>query len=248
MIKPNFLICGTQKGGTKALLQYLVQHPEISMYPNEINYFSWEYDKDDSWYTAHFSENKFVGEKSPSYMLIPEVPERIHKFDSEMKLIFILRNPIDRAYSHYWMNVRRGKETRSFSQAIREPELENKYGINMYLSRGKYKEKLDRFRKYFPEENMLVLSSEELRNDTDSSLLKVQRFLGFGDFDFDTSINTKVGNKPKSRYVTKMLQYRGIRNFPFLGNCLLLFNNRSEPYPPMKNEDRKFLEEYYAEK
>lgn len=246
MACPNFLICGTQKGGTKALLQYLSQHPDISMYPKEINYFSWNYEKGDDWYVSHFLDNDYVGEKSPSYMLIEEVPERIYHFNPKMKLIFILRDPVERAYSHYWMNVRLGKEKRTFSQAIREPEKWNYYGVNMYLSRGKYEEKIERFRKYFPDDQILILSSNELRMNPMDTMRKIRLFLGFRYFEFDFSISTKVGTRPRSKFITKLLRYKFIRDFPLIGKYLQLYNNKSEPYPPMKLKDREYLENYYA--
>lgn len=247
-MKPNFIICGTQKGGTRALLQFLKQHPDIYMHPDEINFFSWHYNKGNKWYESHFDKNVFVGEKSPSYMLIPEAAERIYQYAPNMKLIFCLRNPVDRAYSHYWMNVRRGKETRSFSEAIREKERVNKYGVNMYLSRGVYDEKIARFRKYFNDSQLLILRSERMREHPKNVLKDVQDFLGFTDFIFDTSIQTKKGTKPRNECITRLLQNKWIRNTPVIGEYLQLFNNKSDPYPRMKQEDKVFLEEYYESK
>ena len=95
---PNFIICGTQKGGTSALYYFLKEHPEIYLSPKkEVHYFDLNYQKGLKWYEKHFkgasSKYKAIGEASPLYMYLEEVPERIHKTLPDAKLIFITESP-----------------------------------------------------------------------------------------------------------------------------------------------------------
>jgi len=247
---PNCIICGTQKGGTRPLIDFLNQHPDVFMYDREIDFFSWHYGKGWNWYLKHFQDGseRIVGEKSPSYMFTPEVAGRMYENIPDVKLIFLLRDPVDRAYSHYWMNVRRGKEKRSFSSVIREPECVDKYGTWCYISRGMYENKLGRFKSFFPDSQLFVAKSESLRNDTSGVLSRICGFLGISDFDFDVGIKTKVGVRPRSRFVTRVLQTRVCKLCPPVYNRLALYNNISKSYPPMKDEDRVYLEKLYESK
>lgn len=129
--KVNFLICGTQKGGTIVLDAYLRTHPEICMANHkEIHYFDREkyflYQKPDyRQYHEFFNPNqnhKVLGETTPLYMYWYTAPRRNWEYNSNMKLILILRNPIERAYSHWNMQRDRGYDTLPFHKAIQSEE------------------------------------------------------------------------------------------------------------------------------
>ena len=128
---PDFLIVGVMKGGTTSLFRYLVRHPQVlPPFRKEIKYFDCNYINGQNWYQAHFPlKKKFVGgskltgEATPYYIFHPQAPMRIAEALPEAKIIILLRNPIDRAYSHYQHMVRVGREPLSFEEAIAaEPE------------------------------------------------------------------------------------------------------------------------------
>ena len=150
-INPSFFIIGTQKGGTSTLHGWLKQHSEICL-PNlkETHYYSFDeyYKKGIGWYHKWFrptDETKLFGEVDPSYMYFPQSVERIKKHHANPKFIFILRRPIERAYSHFQMSCQRGHENESFFEALEEEDkrLDNDQKIysllnHSYLTRGNY--------------------------------------------------------------------------------------------------------------
>jgi hypothetical protein len=191
---PDFIIIGAQKGGTTSLNRYLRVHPDIGMsITGEVNFFSWRYSEGLAWYLAHFplrGEVTVVGVSSPSYLLHPKVPERVRDALPHVKLIALLRNPVDRAYSHYQMSFRKGIEPLSFEEAIAaEPDRLRdssdwsdlqwrKSSYVSYLSRGVYADQLQRWLSFFQREQLLVLKSETLFGQPDESLRRTFAFLG----------------------------------------------------------------------
>lgn len=197
-MKVNFLVVGTQKGGTTALQHFLADHPEIGWgrrsygNPKEVHFF--DEDRhfagptvDYAHYHAHFpdAEGKLaVGEATPIYMYWPNVPERIHAYSPTMKLVFLLRDPVERAFSHYKMLAVRGREPRSFGAAIREEQALRAAGryvphrMRSYVDRGFYVGQIERMRALFPREQMLFLRSEDLKRRHTETLDRVCRFLG----------------------------------------------------------------------
>lgn len=250
---PYFLICGTQKGGTRALISYLKQHPDIYCHPRELNFFTFRYRKGIKWYMKQFRKAKdgqIWGEKSPQYMYVKYAPERIKKHLPHVKLIFILRNPAERAYSHYWMNRLKGKEKRrNFSHLIREYEDSPEPCIHNYISRGFYDEQIARFSKYFDDDQMLIISSNSLRYNRISCLHKITDFLGVDDMNpSDIQIIRKgVGGMPKYRLLTWILSKKYIQLFPRLRTIIQTLN-KGKKYPKMKYEDYEYLRKLYETK
>lgn len=187
---PDFIIIGAQKGGTTSLYYYLIQHPNIrSALTKEVEFFGHHYQRGVRWYRAQFPtflEKSYVeriqkqpfltGEASPNYFHYPYAPKRIAQVVPGVKLIALLRNPIDRAYSQYRHNTLRGHEPLSFAETIacdeertrearREIEEKGHYGYDFryaYLLRGMYADLLESWFRFFPREQVLVLKSEEL--------------------------------------------------------------------------------------
>jgi ABC-type polysaccharide/polyol phosphate transport system ATPase subunit len=197
---PSFLIIGTQKGGTTSLYSYLTQHPNIRpAVIKEVHYFDEQYDQGLDWYKSHFpadmGEYDITGEASPYYLFHPQVPERVHHSLAKTKFIVLLRNPVERAYSHYQMMVRRGLESLPFAEAVRaessrgvEEELHKleqdpAYVSSIcshysYLKRGLYAEQLDRWFRCFPREQFLIMSTEQLMSHTAECYERAVQFLG----------------------------------------------------------------------
>lgn len=199
---PDFLIVGTQKGGTTSLFNYLIQHPRIyAPFRKEIKFFDSNYFNGLAWYRAHFPlrrklrrEQALTGEATPYYMFHPTAPERIQQAVPNAKIIVLLRNPVDRAYSHYQHMVRAGRETLSFEEALEKEEERlkgeaEKIAADMYypqathiyysyLARGRYIEQLPRLFSLFTPERVLVLKSEDLYTSPSSTYLQTLQFLG----------------------------------------------------------------------
>lgn len=189
----DFLVAGTQKGGTSALDYYLRQHPQLSMAQRkEVHFFDRERhfaftEADYSIYHAYFDPDKsgcLYGEVTPIYMYWYRAPERIWHYNRRMKWIMILRNPIERAFSHWNMERDRGRETLSFIDAIRAerercrmalPYQDRRYS---YIDRGFYVEQIRRIWHYFPTEQTLILKTEELRENCFTALNRISKFLG----------------------------------------------------------------------
>lgn len=191
--KVGFIICGVQKAGTTALYHHLDAHPGICMScRKEIHFFDQArhinrptagYRR----YHAYFRPNcpkQVLGEATPSYLYWPGCIRRIHHYNPDLKPIVLLRNPIDRAYSHWNMQRAKGIEPLSFGDAIRaEPErcgLGDDYTDRMfsYVDRGRYAQQLRRLWDYFPRSSVLVMRSRTLRQHPDQALAQVCGFLG----------------------------------------------------------------------
>jgi hypothetical protein len=175
---PNVVVIGTQKGGTSSLHAYLRVHPEISMSkPKELNFFverrNWA--RGPAWYSGHFDPTKRVrGESSPAYTAAPAfdgVPERMAGLIPDAKLIYLVRDPIDRIASHYVHNVANGRERSTIEDALRRPRTS-------YVARSCYFDQLQRYLRHFPRSQVLVLESRELLTDRAATLRQVFEFLG----------------------------------------------------------------------
>jgi hypothetical protein len=202
---PNFLVIGAQKAGTTSLWHYLIQHPQIELSAQkELHYFDREEDyPDHDWYRSHFTGDRPAsGEITPIYCYWPGAIKRIHAFQPTMRLIFILRNPIDRAISHYWMEYQREQETLSLRDALEAEEARLATGLpvhlrqHSYLARGVYHEQLARIYRYFPREQVLVLVFESLTRSPQTFLSRITRFLAVDVHAFHIDNAYRVGDYP----------------------------------------------------
>ncbi|MGB3532294.1 MAG: tetratricopeptide repeat protein [Microcoleaceae cyanobacterium] len=190
--KPNFLIIGTQKGGTTSLYYYLAQHPQIvPSLIKEIDYWSHKYERGLEWYLAHFlpqlkSGNFLTGEATPSYLDSQGVAERISKVFPDIKLIILLRNPVERAISHYYQWVSLKWESRSLKEAIQSEINQSQDSFwdqpNSYLARGVYVEFIKAWMEVFPREQILILNSEDFYTNPAQSLTQIFNFLELPDY------------------------------------------------------------------
>ncbi len=189
---PNFLVVGAQKAGTTSLHHFLQAHPAIYLpEQKETKYFVHDrfYEKGIKHYEqAYFSawqSQSAVGEVDPDYMYCEHSAHRIAKdLDiSTLKLIFIFRNPVDRAFSQYLMNYRRGHEALSFEDAIaseptriRQGHMENlRYS---YATRGLYRRQLERFLKHVDASQIHCLLSDDLESAPLDAVRRVYELLG----------------------------------------------------------------------
>jgi hypothetical protein len=196
---PAFLIIGAEKAGTTALHKYLGLHPQIVKRKKEIRFFDRDYARGLAWYHSHFPlpyqmhPGQVTFEATPDYLFLPQSPERIFRYDSHIKLIALLRNPIERALSAWNMpRLRVYPDLRAFDEMAREEIARLTAGdssplINdfRFVERGLYYEQLVRFFALFPREQILILESAAMKRDTEEALRKVTGFLTLPDFDWD---------------------------------------------------------------
>lgn len=207
---PDFLIIGAQKAGTSSLYNYLKSHPNIfgNLGFKEVRYFdrSEHYNLGFSWYLSNFPSklikgNKLTCDASPNYLYYDFVPERIKQdLGENIKMIAVLREPVSRAYSAWQMfhsfknidndHLKRFYDSRNFAEAIQEelnPDFDyHKYPFRYdYINRGKYAEQLKHYYKYFNQENLLIINTDDFRKDLGLVLKKVCHFLEINNFSLE---------------------------------------------------------------
>jgi hypothetical protein len=226
---PDFLVIGTMKGGTTFLYHLLTQHPLIEPAASkEIHFFDALYEEGEGWYRECFptprhkeGRTTITGEATP-YMAHRHSAERAGEMVPQARLVALLRNPVDRAYSHYQQMVRRGAEKRTFEGAVeaemsasRPPGADPTENGNdrpdtrpgpdrprsFYLSRGVYVDQLRRWAEHFDDEQMLVLKSEDFFARPQEVLRQVFAFLGLPEWEPDPSVFERKRN---SRRYEKM--------------------------------------------
>ena len=202
---PDFLILGAQKAGTTALYAYLRRHPGITG-PRwkEVSYFDRHHRRGTAWYRGNFPARwgLIVGEASPSYLFHPLAPERAAALVPGARLIALVRDPVERAHSHYQHEVAFGREPLPFEEAIEQEEARMEGELERmlsdpgyfshawwnftYLARGLYAEQLERWQTAFGRERLLVLANEELAAEPAATYARVLEFLGARPHQLDT--------------------------------------------------------------
>ena len=195
---PDAVILGAQKSGTSSLHEYLTQHPDvIAPLRKEIHYFDLNLARGEEWYRAHFGRVDEPGlnlDSSPYYLFHPAVPRRLHALLPAAKLVVLLRDPVRRAYSHYWHECDKRRETLGFEDAIdAEPgrvdaaharlaagtlERSREHQHFSYLARGRYAEQLERWFEVFPRERFHIVRFEDLAREPLDTLNETLAFLG----------------------------------------------------------------------
>lgn len=225
--KPDFFIVGAAKSGTSSLYNYLIQHPAIFMPELKEPHFFYSTasagapvlgQKDLEKYLRLFKgvpDDIQAGEASTSYLYLKNAPQEIKRIQANAKIIMILRDPVERAYSQYWNHAREGLETLSFEEALRaEAQRRQKnwwYGL-LYVETGRYAEQVSRYLDVFGRDSVQIHLFEDLSQDAEGVCRKTFSFLGV---DPDTPINTeKVYNRSgpaKSKLLSRLLGARGVR-------------------------------------
>lgn len=211
---PNLIVIGAMKSGTTSLHYYLSLHPEIFMSKTkELDFFVAEgnWDKGLGWYESHLADagannaKKVYGESSTNYTKYPSVqgvPARMHSIIPDAKLIYIIRNPVERIISHYLHNYIKGVENRPISEVLLNFEK------NHYVDDSRYYFQLEQYLKHYSKDNILIIISEELKNNRKDTLEKVFRFLDVDDkfftLDFTKEI-LKTAERRRRNIVGKLL-------------------------------------------
>jgi Sulfotransferase domain len=197
-LKVDFFIVGAPKAGTTALHAHLAKHPQVCMSSDkEPNYFSFEeiekqqlyYHKEnvksESDYNALFEceeSAKLRGEASVSYLFYKEVPQRIKSYNPNAKIIISLRQPVQRAYSHFQMDYSLGLVNVSFEEIYRNGPNHPATGnyFQQYFLLSDYADQVERYQLQFPHQQICILLHEDLIRDPDKTMKKVFHFLGIG--------------------------------------------------------------------
>ncbi len=231
-LEPDFVMLGAQKAGTTSLYAHLSAHPSVAPATRkEVHFFDLNHQRGMSWYRAHFpmrgahDRGRVTGECSPYYLFHPAVPERLVSALPAAKLIVLLRNPVERAYSHYQHEVRNARESLDFEEACEREEerlageaerLRSESGYQSfahlrcsYLARGRYAEQLEAWRARVPKERMLILSAEDYAERTGELFGQVCRFLGLFDWEPPAFPTYYVGSYEPMRPDTrqKLVEY-----------------------------------------
>lgn len=239
---PNFVIIGAMRSGTTTLYNLIGStRAAIPAAKKEVHYFDNNFDRDLSWYRSHFCTIRLrdrihaelgqpvaCGEASPYYLYHRRVPSRMSKVLPDARLIAILRDPVERAYSHYWLVRRRGDETRHFDEIV-QAELANQAETGgrdvgsdehqwlSYLERGLYVRQLARWLEHFDRNQLLVLRTSDLRDQPDAVL---------------SSVAEHLGQEPRA-VVPDGLELAKRQN--------------TGSYPPMSSNARTLLEDFYGD-
>lgn len=198
MRKLDFLIIGAMKGGTSSLAHILYNHPDIFLPSGEIFYFSDDnnYQKGVEWYHKNFNWSKrIIGEKTASYHHDLDSAPKIQDYNPDIKLIWTLRNPVSRAYSHYWHVQKQGGDSRSFETAVSEEMSGKERNFwHLYLRRSIYANQIEHYMRYFPKSQMHFLTFEDLIGDPEKTVNGVLRFLSA-----DVPENFEIRKEPKNQ-------------------------------------------------
>jgi hypothetical protein len=246
MTLPNFLIIGAAKSGTTALYAYLRQHPEIFMStPKELRYFSYygpfpkelsgehihpgvktlnEYEK----YFEGVRGEKIIGEASPMYLYRPGTAEKIKNLIPDVKMLAILRNPIDRAYSSYMHAIRDWKEPlKSFKLALEKEQDRIDQGWDIlwhYKNAGLYAEQLARYYEVFDRDKIKVVLHDDLVSSSETLIEDIFKFLEVDkNFKPDTRSRPNVSGLPKNTHFHSFMEKLFMQDNPIKNVSRVLF-------------------------
>ncbi|MEE4014590.1 sulfotransferase [Roseibium sp. FZY0029] len=247
----RFLIFGAAKSATTWLQRSLERSPTISMPSPELHYFSDEYHRGPDWYLSQFNFDKpdaLVGEKSNTYLTVPQAAERIRKDLPDVRLIVQMREPAARAYSDYCMLFRRGEVSRNIEDHLDPARAADKRFIN----NGRYALHLRRFYDLFPPEQILLLLFEDIRREPEAQLARLAAHIGH-EAPLAAPVDSKV--KDKNAAVVPLPLRRVLKPFrPVLDGVrhtkpIKVLRDavaRPQEYPPLSPDLEKRLQDFYA--
>ncbi|MEO0804072.1 MAG: sulfotransferase domain-containing protein [Cyanobacteria bacterium J06642_2] len=271
----DFAIIGAAKAGTTSLTQYVSQHPDI-FYPREkeIPFFL----REECWNQGNAYLDTFYGGKDERQLtgtghvhMLPSVDaaSRLHQYSPDVKLVAVLRNPIERAYSAYWHSRRLEWETSAtFEEALdREPARSAEGSLiatdYAYVNDGCYYKHLQAYLELFPRERLYVVLTDDLKADTPDTLAKLLTWLGVEPRleELDLSKKSNVASQPRYALLNKFLLSRGSLKQTYksivpeklryeiamrVKKPLVQMNLQKFDYPPIETETRARLREYFA--
>jgi hypothetical protein len=261
---PNFILGGAMKSGTTFLHNLLENHPQIKMIDRNMDHAFFDddriYTRGKEWYMSLFNgvikdkeEGKIIGQTSADCYFNPGSIQRILDHNPDTKLIFILRQPIERAYSLYWHQYAMGREFRKFDDAIRlEPEVIKKSYYNLknysYMERSRYAQQFKQILELVPAENLLIMDFESLIKRTKESVNEVLEFLRVDIINDVEELNYSKLPKnsasiPSSHFAVVVSAYLQKLGLVRVGRRLVYMFGEEERPPKMSDTTRAKLEE-----
>jgi hypothetical protein len=222
---PNFFLVGAAKAGTTSIYAHLSEHPEV-FFPTvkEPHFFTQVRPAPDQRFLieavskrsaylrlyARAASHQVIGDASPSYLWHPEVPQRIKAEVPQAKIGIILRDPVERAYSHYLMDYREGAQNRPFHEALLHDmkRADKGWGVSyLYYELGLYAEQVQRYLQTFAAERVKILIFDDFRRDPRGTLREIADFLAIDPTPFaciDTSRKYNAYAAPRNQYLRRI--------------------------------------------
>jgi len=256
---PDFLIVGPQKCATTWHYKCLYEHPQILMPETTfVHYFDMFYQKDELWYRNHFSKydgESDVGEVTRTYIRDEMAPERIAETLPDVKLIFTLRDPVDRAFSHWWHEKSKNKHSFAFKEVFENYDLYQNWVVP-----GFYHQHLTRFSQYFSEEQIKICFFDDLVKNDLAYIQDVYSFLDVDNEYVPSLVDEKV-NQGRFRGIDRMSIYSSAASVykkmapraaidavrPLHRGLREILASQTEYEEGMDEDTRKRLEEHYIE-
>jgi hypothetical protein len=264
-MKVDFFIVGAPKAGTTSLYHYLSAHPQVEMSrQKETDYFSDKaiheqgmyyaknrintLDKYDSLFVQ--KESVVYGEASVSYLFYENVAEDIKKYNPNAKIIIMLRDPIERAFSHYLMDYRLGLISDSFENVLAKISKHKNAHLfyQQYIEVSKYAKQIQRYLDFFKKENILFIDYEDFKKNVSKTVDQVYNFLNIST-EFVADINTKHNTfiMPKNKIIRLIYSFVFLRKiltflFPvYLVKNISVLLFKSDKKPELLKETRSLL-------
>jgi len=251
---PDFIIAGPQKCATTWLYECLREHPEVLLPDTDsVHYFDMHYSRGEGWYRDHFGSydgEAMVGEETPSYIRDDMAPKRISRTIPDAKILFVLRNPVDRAFSHYWHEKSKDKMSFEFSEVFENYDLYNDWVVP-----GLYNRHIERYLEHIPSENLKLLFFDDLVDNDWAYLQDVYEFLDVDPTYQPSVLDSKVNEGKKRGVTSKRLYQVAVRAYskwapqfavdavrPVHDAVLGLATSKNEYEQGMQPEDRRRLE------
>jgi hypothetical protein len=250
---PNFLIIGAMRSGTTSLARYLGAHPDVFMAPQkEVHFFDRNFQLGPDWYRSQFQADGalMIGEATQTYLFESTAPERMAGLIPEARLIAILRDPVDRAYSHYMLNRAQGSEWLTFEAALEVEASRLTSGdlvatrMFSYVRRGLYLQQLLEVCRWFPRAQLHVMLFDDLRDRPAETYRSLCEWLGLAPFS-----PPNLGEQLNAHIRFRSIRVRNLgRRLPALGTRIVgALNAYRTPYEPMDPKLRGELKQLFAQ-
>jgi len=220
MRKPNLFLVGAPKAGSTLLWTILKEHKDIFFSKNpekEINYFSYDELVSNSYYKDYKVSTeksylkifksaqsvKYLADGSVSYFSYPSIPKKIYEFNSDAKIIIIVRDPFHRAFSHYNMDKRMGYATEGFSDYLKNKDNKHKKFIHQYIENSLYYKHVNNYLKYFHRDQICILQLEKINTD----LQRLYRFLDIKTLKLGSNYKRINAHKEPRNIISRTLQH-----------------------------------------
>jgi|GEM_PF-4605690 len=259
---PTFLGIGAMKSGSSWVMNVIGTHPDILVVPWEMHFFNRSFEKGESWYREQFRRAEkdkretpyaAVGEFTPVYLFYPEVPGRIAEMMPDVRLLLVLRDPVQRIYSEFRSWCRLNNRSDDFADYLTFETAA--------IERGYYSRQIRRYLDHFPKEAITCLCFEQVSKDPDFLKTQLSEFLGVdsGGFDIDPNMSRNATYRPRFPGVysalvntQKRLARAGVHNLPQAARAMGLHKifragEEKRGFPPMTASDLSYLQGLYGD-